>query len=184
MQSCGDERTLVPCPSPARALPLADRALRSAEYELLRHTPAEIGAGALLAAWSVVGHTDATVHHLAPLANGCGTAEAHLVVCTNELLRYFQVHGSPIAAQPPSPPSDCPITPFRVLAHLWHAAPKTPHNSDLAVVGGPHWTHRSRALQVCFPDATGPQHELFLPIAGRKEVRAVSPDCVHTLALS
>ena len=61
------------------------------------------------------------------------------------------------------------------------------------MIGGPHWAcGGSRALQVCFPDAEE-SHKLFLPIATQslkeaesflKDVRAASPDCVHTLALS
>ena len=65
-----------------------------ADYELLRHTPAEICAGSLLAAWRSTGLTGAIAQYLAPLAHGCSTTEVQLTVCANELLRYFQVNDS------------------------------------------------------------------------------------------
>ena len=58
---------------------------------MLRYTAAEVCGGALIAAWKFSNQEGAVDYFLSGLADACVTPEAHLIKCTNELLRYYQL---------------------------------------------------------------------------------------------
>uniref|UniRef100_A0A7S2D9T7 Cyclin-like domain-containing protein n=1 Tax=Haptolina brevifila TaxID=156173 RepID=A0A7S2D9T7_9EUKA len=60
-------------------------------YELLKYSPAEISAGALLAAWTFSDEAEAVQHYIAALAWGCCSKEKRLSDCANALIKYYQV---------------------------------------------------------------------------------------------
>jgi hypothetical protein len=62
-----------------------------AGYKLLVYTPAEVCAGALLAAWKFSNYDSAVEAHLSSLAYNCWTEPARLSSCANDLVRYYQV---------------------------------------------------------------------------------------------